>query len=93
MTDPADAPLLEMRGIGKRFPGVVALDSVDLDLHRGEVLALLGENGAGTGLEITADMGVADRSFALEIGHPLHFQHAKPKTGCPPNTKPLASCR
>ena len=42
-----DAPLLEMRGIGKSFPGVRALDAVDLTLHRGEVLALLGENGAG----------------------------------------------
>lgn len=36
-----------MRGIDKSFPGVHALDSVNLDLHSGEVLALLGENGAG----------------------------------------------
>jgi ribose transport system ATP-binding protein len=36
-----------MRGIGKRFPGVVALDNVDLEIGRGEVLALCGENGAG----------------------------------------------
>jgi ribose transport system ATP-binding protein len=40
-------PLLEMRGIEKSFPGVRALNGVDLTLHRGEVLALLGENGAG----------------------------------------------
>lgn len=40
-------PLLEMRGIEKSFPGVKALRGVDLTLHRGEVLALLGENGAG----------------------------------------------
>ncbi|HEU5081100.1 MAG TPA: sugar ABC transporter ATP-binding protein [Opitutaceae bacterium] len=39
--------LLELRGISKRFSGVVALDSVDLTLQRGRVLALLGENGAG----------------------------------------------
>lgn len=38
---------LEMKGITKRFPGVLALDRVDLDLRRGEILALLGENGAG----------------------------------------------
>jgi len=39
--------LLSMRGIGKRFPGVKALDGVNLTLHGGEVVALLGENGAG----------------------------------------------
>jgi general nucleoside transport system ATP-binding protein len=44
----ADAPLvLELRGVTKRFPGIVANDSVDFDLRRGEIHALLGENGAG----------------------------------------------
>ncbi len=42
-----DTPVLDMRGITKRFPGVVANDQVDLTLHAGEMLALLGENGAG----------------------------------------------
>jgi general nucleoside transport system ATP-binding protein len=42
-----DTPVLEMRGITKRFPGVLANDHVDIDLRKAEVLALLGENGAG----------------------------------------------
>jgi ribose transport system ATP-binding protein len=40
-------PLLEMRGIVKRFPGVLALGGVDLDVRAGEVHCLLGQNGAG----------------------------------------------
>lgn len=40
-------PVLEMRGIGKRFPGVVALDGVEFAIAPGEVVALAGENGAG----------------------------------------------
>jgi ribose transport system ATP-binding protein len=43
----SDEPILVMRGIVKRFPGVVALHDVDLDVRRGEVLGLIGENGAG----------------------------------------------
>ena len=39
--------LLELKNIGKRFPGVIALDSVNFNIGRGEVVALLGENGAG----------------------------------------------
>ncbi len=43
-----DAPIvLETKGMTKRFPGVLANDHVDLKLHKGEILALLGENGAG----------------------------------------------
>jgi ribose transport system ATP-binding protein len=42
-----DAPLLEMRAISKRFPGVQALEDVTITVGSGEVLALVGENGAG----------------------------------------------
>jgi ABC-type uncharacterized transport system ATPase subunit len=40
-------PILELRGITKRFPGVLANDHIELTLNEGEILALLGENGAG----------------------------------------------
>ena len=40
-------PLVSMEGISKRFPGVLANDSVDLSIRKGEVHALIGENGAG----------------------------------------------
>jgi simple sugar transport system ATP-binding protein len=43
----ADAPVLELRGITKRFPGIVANDHIDFELLPSEVHALLGENGAG----------------------------------------------
>ena len=47
MTEEVRAPALEMRGITKRYPGVLANDHIDLEVRPGEIHALLGENGAG----------------------------------------------
>ena len=43
----AEKPVLQLKGITKQFPGVLANDHIDLELNQGEVHALLGENGAG----------------------------------------------
>jgi D-xylose transport system ATP-binding protein len=54
----ATAPVLTVRGASKRFGAVTALDEIDLDVRRGEVLALLGDNGAGKSTLIKCLNGV-----------------------------------
>ncbi len=67
------APLLEMRGISKRFPGVMALDDVSLHIGRGEVVALCGENGAGksTLMKILGGVHQPDAGEILIDGLPV----------------------
>ena len=66
-------PILEMRGISKRFPGVVALDKVNLTVGTGEVLALCGENGAGksTLMKILGGVHQPDSGEILMDGKPV----------------------
>src|SRR6266545_2867757 len=68
-----DAPVLELRGITKQFPGVLANDHIDFDLRRGEVHALLGENGAGksTLMSILYGLYTADSGQILMNGKPV----------------------
>jgi len=69
-------PLLELKGIKKRFPGVLALDGVSFDLQPGEVHVLFGENGAGKSTMISTIAGVHQPSDGemLFQGQPLHIQ-------------------
>jgi general nucleoside transport system ATP-binding protein len=66
---------LELKGVTKRFPGVVANDSVSLVVEGGEIHALLGENGAGksTLMNILYGLYRADDGEVLVDGEPVHF--------------------
>jgi general nucleoside transport system ATP-binding protein len=75
----ADDLVLEMRGIRKEFPGVVANDNVSFELARGEVHALLGENGAGksTLMNILYGLYKPDGGEIRVGGRPTTFASAK----------------
>ena len=76
-------PLLEMRGITKQFPGVLALNQVSLEVYPGEVLALVGENGAGKSTLMKILSGVYKKDAGeilidgapVEITGPLHSRN------------------
>jgi general nucleoside transport system ATP-binding protein len=74
-----EAPVLELRGITKQFPGVLANDHIDFDLRRGEVHALLGENGAGksTLMSILYGLYTADSGEILMSGKPVTISSPK----------------
>ncbi|MCL7999487.1 sugar ABC transporter ATP-binding protein [Brucella sp. 21LCYQ03] len=77
-----DMPLLEMRGIAKTFPGVRALDNVNITLYPGKVTALIGENGAGksTLVKILTGIYQPDEGEILINGNALHFATAQVAT-------------
>lgn len=63
--DPSRPPLARLAGAGKRYGAVVALDGLDLAVHAGEVLAVLGANGAGK----TTALGLLTGRIGPDAGH------------------------
>jgi general nucleoside transport system ATP-binding protein len=76
---PDEPAVLELRGITKQFPGVLANDHVDFELRRGEVHALLGENGAGKSTLMNVLYGLyhADEGQILIKGEPVRLHSPK----------------
>ena len=71
--------ILTMKGIDKSFPGVHALDHVDLEIRKGEVLALMGENGAGksTLMKVLTGIYTKDSGTITYEGKEVEFHSAK----------------
>src|ERR687888_1486974 len=76
---PDEPAVLELRGITKQFPGVLANDHVDFELRRGEVHALLGENGAGKSTLMNVLYGLyhPDEGEILVKGEPVRLHSPK----------------
>ena len=70
MTTRVDTPALSCRGLVKRYGDVVAVDGLDLEVHRGECFGMLGPNGAGktTTVEILEGLNVPDAGDLEVLG-------------------------
>jgi ABC-type uncharacterized transport system ATPase subunit len=77
-------PLITMRGMYKRFPGVLANDNIDLDIYPGEIHALLGENGSGksTLMCILSGLYTADGGTVRIGGEERKFRSPRDAIAC-----------
>ncbi|MFK7848887.1 MAG: sugar ABC transporter ATP-binding protein [Rhodothermales bacterium] len=82
MSTQGKTPLLEVKSVVKRFPGVVALNQVDLHIAEGEVLSVIGENGAGksTMMKILAGVQLPDEGQTLIDGKPVVIDSCRKAT-------------
>lgn len=73
----SETPILSVRNVVKRFGGLVAVNNVSFDLHRGEVFGLLGDNAAGKSTLIKCIAGVhsPDEGEIVFDGRPVQFSH------------------
>src|SRR3954451_20807044 len=80
---PGDGPLLELRGITKRFGSLVANDAIDFELRRGEIHALLGEDGAGksTLMNVLYGLHQPDEGEMLLRGEPVRIDSPRQAIG------------
>lgn len=72
-------PILQMVGVTKRFPGVLALDKVDFSVQRGEIHSLIGQNGAGksTLMHVLSGIYPANEGQILIDGQPVTINHPR----------------
>ena len=77
----ATPPLIRFRNVVKRFGGVAALRGVSLDLHAGEILALLGENGAGKSTLIKTLGGIVEPTEGSIEYRGERYRHRPPRFG------------
>lgn len=80
MPEPSSrTPILELRGVSKRFGAVQALSNVNFDVYAGEVVGLVGDNGAGKSTLIKCVAGIhpIDEGEILFEGQPVHIQNPK----------------